>query len=232
MPERILVIDDDPSVHEVVSVYLEHSGYVVYSALSGREGLELAGLKQPSLIVLDLMLGDLSGREVCTMVRQRSDVPILMLSAVGSSEERVAGLELGADDYLVKPFSPRELVARVKALLRRAGGSQTPLGQTLVFDGGHLQIDTLQHLVSVHVSVVELTQSEYKLLLALAHYPGRVYSRLELVNRVQGHDYAGYERTIDAHVKNLRRKLEADPADPRYVQTVRGTGYRLAKDPG
>ena len=228
MHERILVIDDDPSVHDVVRAYLERDGYIVYSAMSGKDGLDLTRLKQPSLIVLDLMLPDVGGEQICTDVRRRSDVPILMLTAAGSTEERVSGFALGADDYLVKPFSPRELLARVKALLRRAGDGQAPLGQTLSFDGGRLEIDTVRHEVSVDGEVRELTPSEYKLLLSLAQYPGRVYSRYELINRVQGHDFAGYERTVDAHVKNLRRKIEPDAAHPRWVQTVHGVGYRLA----
>jgi DNA-binding response OmpR family regulator len=232
MHERILVVDDDPSVHEVVRAYLERDGYIVYSAMSGQEGLDLTQLKQPSLIVLDLMLPDVGGEQICADVRRRSDVPILMLSAVGSPEDRVAGFALGADDYLVKPYSPRELVARIKALLRRSGTGESPLGRTLTFDDGRLEIDTVRHEVAVEGEVKELTHSEYKLLLALAQYPGRVYSRYELVNRVQGHDFAGYERTVDAHVKNLRRKIEKDPAKPRYIETVRGVGYRLGVSAG
>jgi DNA-binding response OmpR family regulator len=231
MHERILLVDDDPSVHEVVRAYLERDGYIVYSAMSGREGLDLTQLKQPALIVLDLMLPDLSGEEICADVRRRSDVPILMLTARGTAEERVAGFGIGGDDYVVKPFSPRELVARIKALLRRSSDGQAPLGKTLSFDGGSLRIDTLRHEVAVHDEVRELTPSEYKLLLALAQYPGRVYSRYELINRVQGYDFAGYERTVDAHIKNLRRKIEPHPAEPRFVLTVRGVGYRLGTAP-
>jgi DNA-binding response OmpR family regulator len=227
MHERILVIDDDPSIQEVVRAYLERDGYTVYSALSGEEGLELIHMKQPALIVLDLMLPDVGGVEICTDVRKRSDVPIIMLSARGASADRVAGFALGADDYLVKPFSPRELVARIKALLKRAGNGQAPLGQFLSFDGGTLKIDTIRHEVEVEGEVRDLTPTEYKLLLTLAQYPGRVYSRYELINRVQGYDFAGYERTVDVHVKNLRRKLEPDTAKPRYIETVRGVGYRL-----
>jgi DNA-binding response OmpR family regulator len=227
MHERILVIDDDPSIQEVVRAYLERDGYTVYSALTGEEGLELIHMKQPALIVLDLMLPDVGGVEICTDVRKRSDVPIIMLSARGASADRVAGFALGADDYLVKPFSPRELVARIKALLKRAGTGQAPLGQYLSFDGGALKIDTIRHEVEVEGEVRELTPTEYKLLLTLAQYPGRVYSRYELINRVQGYDFAGYERTVDVHVKNLRRKLEPDAAKPRYIETVRGVGYRL-----
>jgi DNA-binding response OmpR family regulator len=229
--QRILVIDDDPSVHDIVRAYLEREGYLVYSATNGRDGLDLTHLKQPALIVLDLNLPDVKGDQICTDVRLRSDVPILMLTAAGGLDDRVAGFAIGADDYLVKPFSPRELVARVQALLRRAGSGQTPLGRKLSFDQGALEIDTVRHEVAVEGTVRDLTPSEYKLLFALAQYPGRVYSRFELINRMQGHDFAGYERTVDAHVKNLRRKVEPDPSRPRYVQTVRGVGYRLGADP-
>jgi DNA-binding response OmpR family regulator len=228
MNERILIIDDERSIHEVVRAYLERDGFIVYSASNGREGLELALSKPPALIVLDLMLPDLSGEEICKEVRSRSDVPILMLTAKSSEDQRVAGLSLGADDYLVKPFSPRELVARIKAILRRSSGGEMPLLEQLRFDEGRLVIDDVRHEVLIDGEPVELTASEYKLLSALAQYPGRVYSRYELINRVQGHDFEGYERTIDAHVKNLRHKIEADHGHPRYVETVHGVGYRLA----
>ncbi len=227
--KKIVVIDDEPSVQEVARAYLERDGYVVYTAGSGSEGLMLAERTKPGLIVLDLMLPDVSGEEVCREIRSRSDVPIVMLTAKAAEEERIEGLLLGADDYLVKPFSPRELVARVRAVLRRSRGGETPLVQTLRFDEGRLEIDTVEHRVSSQGNDVDLTPNEYKLLVTLARYPGRVYSRLELVNHVQGYDYEGYERTIDVHVKNLRKKIERDPAHPRYVQTVTGVGYRLAR---
>ena len=227
MNERILIVDDEPSIHEVVRAYLERDGFIVYSASDGRQGLELAMSKRPQLVVLDLMLPDVSGEEICRQLRERSDVPILMLTAKTTEDQRVAGLQLGADDYLTKPFSPRELVARVKAILRRAGKGEMPLVEVLHFDAGRLQIDTVRHEVRVGGEPVDLTPSEYKLLLALAQYPGRAYSRFELINRVQGHDFEGYERTIDAHVKNLRHKIEPDPHKPRYVETVQGIGYRL-----
>jgi DNA-binding response OmpR family regulator len=225
--ERILIIDDEPSVHEVVRAYLERDGFIVYSARDGAEGLELAMTKRPDLLVLDLMLPDVSGEEICKQVRGRSDVPILMLTAKISEDQRVAGLQLGADDYLVKPFSPRELVARVKAILRRSTGGEMPLTELLRFDDGRLVIDDVRHEVLIAGEPVELTPTEYKLLLALAQYPGRAYSRFELVNRVQGHDFEGYERTIDAHIKNLRHKIEPDQHKPSYVETVHGVGYRL-----
>jgi DNA-binding response OmpR family regulator len=178
---------------------------------------------------LDLMLPDMTGEEIARQIRSRSDVPILMLTAKASEDERIAGLALGADDYLVKPFSPRELVARVRAVLRRSQGAETPLVETLSFDGGALEVDTVSHEVRRDGKVVDLTPNEYKLLVTLARYPSRVYSRFELINHVQGYEYEGYERTIDAHVKNLRKKIEPDPRRPRYVETVFGVGYRLAK---
>ena len=226
---KIVVIDDEPSVQDVVRAYLEKDGFQVFVAGNGADGLALAERMKPALIVLDLMLPDISGEAICADIRGRSDVPILMLTAKASADERVAGLVSGADDYLVKPFSPRELVARVRAVLRRTQGIESPLVATLSFDGGRLEIDTVQHFVKRDGAVVDLTPSEYKLLTALARYPGRAYSRFELIDRVLGDDFEGYERTIDVHVKNLRKKIEPDPAHPRYVETVSGIGYRLAK---
>ena len=227
MNERVLVVDDEASVQEVVRAYLERDGFIVDSAMDGRTALESIERKPPQLIVLDLMLPDVSGEEIAARVRERSDVPILMLTAKTAEEQRLRGFELGADDYLVKPFSPRELTARVKAVLRRAGDGEAPLSAVSTFDDGRLRIDELRHEVQRDGALVELTPTEFKLLLTLSGYPGRVYSRFELINRIQGTDFEGYERTIDAHVKNLRRKLEPDPAHPRYVQTVHGIGYRL-----
>ena len=227
MNERILIVDDEPWVHEVVRAYLEREGFIVYGASDGREALDLALTKRPDMVVLDLMLPDVSGEEVCRELRERSDVAILMLTAKSGELERVAGLGLGADDYVTKPFSPLELVARVKAVLRRTAGGEMPLVELLRFDDGRLVIDSVRHEVRIGGAPVDLTPSEYKLLLSLAQYPGRAYSRFELINRVQGHDFEGYERTIDAHIKNLRRKIEPDPAKPRYVETVHGIGYRL-----
>ena len=227
--KKVVVIDDEPSVQEVVRGYLERDGYLVYVAGNGTEGLALAERMNPGLIVLDLMLPDMAGEEICRQIRDRSDVPILMLTAKSGEEERIRGLGLGADDYLTKPFSPRELVARVGAILRRSSNAETPLVETLSFDDGRLEIDTVGHEVLVAGVPVDLTPNEYKLLVTLARYPGRVYSRFELINHVQGYEFEGYERTIDVHVKNLRKKIESDPRHPHYVQTVVGTGYRFAK---
>jgi DNA-binding response OmpR family regulator len=229
---NIVVIDDEQSVRDVVRGYLENDGFVVFVAADGREGLALAARVKPALIVLDLMLPDISGDEICREIRTRSDVPILMLTARASEDDRVSGLVLGADDYLTKPFSPRELVARVHAVLRRARGAKMPLVEVLSFDEGALEIDTVQHEVRRNGATVDLTPNEYKLLVTLARFPGRVYTRYELVTHVQGSDFDGDERTIDAHVKNLRKKIEPDPRRPRYVLTVVGSGYRLAKTQG
>jgi DNA-binding response OmpR family regulator len=225
---RILVVDDEPSMHEVVRAYLEREGFAVVVAENGRDGLALAERFRPELVVLDLMLPDLRGEELCREIRRRSDVPIIMLTAKSSEDDRVAGLEQGADDYLVKPFSPRELVARVKTVLRRSKATEQPLVGLLAFDDGALSIDPLRRDVKVRGQLADLTPSEYGILVSLARYPGRVYSRSELIERLRGWDFRGGERTIDAHVKNLRQKIELDPSRPSYVETVYGLGYRLA----
>ncbi len=225
----VLVVDDEGKIRDVVCSYLEHEGYAVLQADSGQRAMESVARARPDLVVLDLMLPDLSGEEVARSLRSVSDVPIIVLSAKAGAEDRVAALRSGADDYVVKPFSPRELVARVEAVLRRTnGGSSTKI---LAFGGGLLEIDQDQRVVSVDGKPVELTRSEFDLLVALALAPGRVYSRYELITRVQGYDYDGYERTVDAHVKNLRRKLGDDPRDPRFIATVTGVGYRLTAMP-
>jgi DNA-binding response OmpR family regulator len=229
MTERILLIDDDVTVHEVARPYLERAGYLVYSATNGRDGIDMNLIRDPGLLILDLMLPDMSGEAVLREVRGRSEVPVLMLSGNAGMDERVHGLLIGADDYMTKPFSPRELVARVKALLRRSDGKAAH-PDVLVFEGGTLRIDVVRHEVRVEDERRNLTPSEYNLLLTLAEHPGRVYSRGELAYRARGHDFEGYERTVDAHVKNLRRKIEKDPLHPRFVETVRGVGYRLCAE--
>ena len=182
-------------------------------------------LHQFDLVILDLMLPKLPGEKVCRIIRDTSDVPIIMLTAKGEVEDRIVGLELGADDYLIKPFSPRELVARVRALLRRAHIDSEP--QREVLDFGGLTIDLNGHKVLVNDEEIDLTASEFKLLTTLSRYPGRVYSRMELVEKVLGYDFEGYERTIDSHVKNLRAKIGDDPRNPRWIYTVHGVGYRF-----
>jgi two-component system, OmpR family, response regulator RegX3 len=227
--DRILIIDDDAVVHDVARASLERGGYIVDSAAGGGEGLALAASRCPALIVLDLGLPDMAGETVLREVRRRSPVPILVLSAKGRMEERVRGLDLGADDYMAKPFSPLELVARIEAILRRAGGEPGPRA-LWTFDGGRLEIDTVRHEVRVDGEPRGVTRSEFDLLLVLAQEPGRLYSRGEIAYRLRGYHFDGDERLIDVHVRNLRRKIEKDPGHPRYVKTVRGTGYRLGVD--
>jgi len=225
----ILVVDDERKIRDLVRSYLEREGYAVLVADSGQRALEAVERAHPDLVVLDLMLPDVSGEEVARSVRDHSDVPIIMLTAKAGEDDRVTGLRLGADDYLVKPFSPRELVARVEAVLRRASGGAANGAMSL--DEGRLVIDREAREVLVAGRTVPLTRSEFDLLLALASHPGRVFSRYELITKVQGYDFDGYERTIDAHVKNLRRKLGDDPRNPRYVLTVMGVGYKFGVKP-
>ncbi len=224
----VLVVDDEHKIRDVVRTYLEHDGYAVFVAATGEEALESAQRLEPDLVVLDLMLPDLPGEEVARSLRAISDVPIIMLTAKASEDDRVSGLHLGADDYLAKPFSPRELVARVEAVLRRAKGTDP---EVCSFDDGGLRIDSARREVCVEGRPVTLTRSEFDLLTTLATRPGRVWSRYELMTRVQGYDFDGYERTINAHVKNLRRKLGDDPHKPRFVATVVGVGYKLDVTP-
>lgn len=221
----VLVVDDERKIRDLVRSYLEHEGYSVLVAESGERALEVVERAHPDLLVLDLMLPDLSGEEVARSLRSHSDVPIIMLTAKVGEEDRVNGFRVGADDYLIKPFSPRELVARVEAVLRRARG--TAASDVASFDEGTLVIDRGSREVTVRDEQIELTRSEFDLLLALSSHAGRVFSRYELITKVQGYDFEGYERTIDAHVKNLRRKLGDDPRQPRYVLTVTGVGYKL-----
>jgi DNA-binding response OmpR family regulator len=222
---RILLVEDEKAIRDAVSAYLEREGYWVSCAADGREALEQFSKHRFDLIVLDLMLPVVSGERVCQAIRDVSDTPIIMLTAKGELEDRVTGLELGADDYLVKPFSPRELVARVRALLRRAHVTDEPQRDQLEY--GPLRIDTAAHKAFLDGNELDLTASEFKLLTTLARYPGRVYSRMELVEKVLGYDFEGYERTIDSHVKNLRAKMGDDPREPRFIWTVHGVGYRF-----
>lgn len=220
------MVEDEPGIRKVVRAYLERAGYEVLEVSRGEEALEAAARQRPALVVLDLMLPGMSGEEVCRRLRQESDVPVIMLTARAGEEDRVSGLGLGADDYVVKPFSPRELVARVRAVLRRAG---RPEGEPL--RRGDLVIDPGRRLVTRSGEVVPLTPSEFRLLYALAREPGRVFTREELAARIAGEDFEGFDRTVDVHVKNLRRKL-GDPARrPRYIASVYGVGYRFTGGP-
>ncbi len=227
---RILIVDDEDKIAGVVAAYLEREGYQVFTAGNGRAAIALFRETEPDAVILDLMLPDFPGEEVCRMIREVSDTPVLMLTAKSAEEYRLEGFSLGADDYISKPFSPRELVARLKAVLRRAN-KNSPSGP-IIFGIGDLTIDEERHQVTRGGAAVNLTPTEFKLLSTLASSPGRVFSRLELINRVQGYDFEGYERTIDAHMKNLRQKLGEDPKNPRYLLTVFGVGYKFGSPAG
>jgi DNA-binding response OmpR family regulator len=224
---RILVVDDEPTILDSVGYALQREGFEVSSARDGAEGLRLAREESPDVIVLDVMLPGLSGREVCRQLRSESDVPILMLSARGGEIDRVLGLELGADDYVTKPFSLAELVSRIRALLRRRELDRTHRDALRI---GDLELDLAAHDARIDGARVHLTPSEFRLVAFLATAPGRAFSRAELVRHLWETEYTGGERAVDAHVVNLRRKLERDPAEPRRLVTVRGIGYALATE--
>ncbi len=222
----VLVVDDEPKIVSVVTSYLENAGYDVCTAGSGREALEQFAQRSPHFVVLDLMLPDLSGEEVCAVLRKGSRVPILMLTAKAGEEDILRGLDMGADDYLTKPFSPRQLVARVGAILRRTRETPEPLHNILRFEGG-LTVNLAARKVLSLEQEVTLTPHEFDILALMARHPGQVFSRSQLIVGAMGHDYDGYDRVIDTHIKNLRQKLEADPKSPCYIQTVYGVGYRF-----
>lgn len=224
MPHTILIVEDELKIRELLRGYFEREGFAVVTTGSGAEAITLAGSAAPDLILLDLRLPDVSGEAVAAEVRQRSRTPILVLTAKAAEEDRIRGLELGVDDYVTKPFSPREVVLRAQAILRRSGVEGE--GGPVSFGDGRLTIDDARHEVTVDGVAVELTATEFGLLAALASAPGRVYARAELLNRVRGYEVAS-ERTVDSHIRNLRRKLEVDPAHPTIVETVLGVGYRL-----
>lgn len=221
----VLVVDDEAKIRELVGAYLRREGYHVLLAGDGVAALQAAERLRPDLLILDLGLPDVPGEELLRLLRSSTDIPVIMLTARAGEEDRIAGLRQGADDYVTKPFSPRELVARVEAVLRRAGGGLADRVPT--YAGRRLAIDPERREVTLDGARVELTRSEFDLLVVLSSRPGRAWSRYELVTRLQGHDYDGYERTVDAHVKNLRRKLSDDPRRPTFVLTVPGIGYKF-----
>jgi DNA-binding response OmpR family regulator len=227
MAPKILVVDDEKRLVTLVEAYLHQEGYGVITASNGQEALHLARQEKPDLILLDIMMPEMDGFEFIQAHRREADTPIILLTARIEEEDHVIGLELGADDYVTKPFRPRELVARVRAVLRRTGKSLTPAEVLRV---GEISLDREGHLVKVAEELVDLTPSEFDLLGALMSTPGRVFSRMELLDRIQGVAYEGYERTIDVHIKNLRSKIERDSRNPRYIETVYGIGYRFARE--
>ncbi len=224
--DKILVVDDEPRIVRLLRAYLEKAGFQVVVAYDGREAMAAFRHEKPNLVILDLMLPELDGFEICKIVRKESDAPIIMLTARIDEDDRVLGLELGADDYVTKPFSPREVVARVKAVLRRVQGDRrkTPIRV------GDLELDPESYTVTLRGEPVTLTPTEFELLHTLMDQPGRVFTRLQLLEQLQGYAYEGYERTIDAHIKNLRKHLGDSPRNSRYILTVHGVGYKFAEE--
>jgi len=227
MNEMILVVDDEPKILKLARDYLERDGYRVVSAADGATAMATARHERPDLIVLDLNLPEMDGLDVCRALRRESDIPIIMLTARVDETDRLIGLELGADDYITKPFSPRELVARVRAVLRRVQGG---VHQPGLIRAGDLEIDLNGHRVTRAGETIQLTRTEFNLLAILAQHPGQTFNRSQLLDRLHGVAHEGFDRSIDAHVKNLRRKLEINPIDPRYVLTVYGVGYKFTDE--
>jgi len=226
MTKKILVVDDEKKIVDILKAYLERDGYQVIAAYDGRSALELARSNSPDLIILDLMLPEVSGWDVCRELRKESDVPVIMLTARDDTTDKIIGLELGADDYVTKPFDPKEIISRVRAVLRRSEGKAVPKATIKV---GEIMIDTNKRLVHRGDRKIELTPIEFELLRVMAENPGQVYSRMQLLDKVQGYAYEGYERTIDSHIKNLRKKLELDLEHPIYIITIYGVGYKLGE---
>jgi DNA-binding response OmpR family regulator len=226
MPSTILIVEDDPTTTDFVRMYLRRDGHTVLSAADGEEGLRIARERKPDLVVLDLMLPKLDGLEVCRALRQESDVAIVMLTARVDELDRLMGLNIGADDYTTKPFSPRELAARVRAVLRRTARLSDDSDPKEIAIGG-LTLDIPRHIALVDGKQVRLTPTELRLLRSLMAEPGRIFSREQLFSRVFGDEFEGFDRTVDTHVSNLRRKLEGSAAHPKYIQTVYGAGYRF-----
>ena len=224
MNEMVLVVDDEPKIAKLARDYLERSGFHVATAADGDAALAAVRRERPDLVVLDLNLPGSDGLDVCRAIRRDTDVPIIMLTARADETDRLIGLELGADDYVTKPFSPRELVARVRAVLRRVHGGVRQPGLVRV---GDLEIDLEGHRLAQSGSGVDLTRMEFNVLATLAQSPGQTFSRTQLLDRLHGYAYEGYDRSVDSHVKNLRRKIEPDPAEPKYVLTVYGIGYKF-----
>jgi DNA-binding response OmpR family regulator len=228
MSRKILIVDDDRKTVDLLRLYLEKDGYQVLTAHDGRQALELTRQRRPNLIVLDLMLPSVDGLDVCRILRAETDTPIIMLTARTTEDDKLLGLDLGADDYITKPFSPREVVARVRVVLRRAGAEREQEPAMVHFR--QLTVDFVGHAARLRGEPLRLTPKEFKLLETLIKQPGRAWSRLDLLEQVFGFDYEGLERTVDVHVMNLRRKIEHDPARPEYIQTVYGVGYKFAEE--
>ncbi|HUV27053.1 MAG: response regulator transcription factor [Anaerolineales bacterium] len=225
MPKTILIVDDEKRILSLLKAYLEQQGFGVATAANGKDALFVARQEKPDLIILDVMMPEMDGYEFMRQHRKERETPIILLTARVDEDDKVIGLELGADDYVTKPFSPRELTSRVRAVLRRTGQS---LPQSEVFRQGGVTLDRDSHLVTLDEEIVDLTPSEFDLLAVLMSAPGRTFTRLELLDQIQDTAFVGYARTIDVHIKNLRAKIEQNPRQPRYIETVYGVGYRFA----
>lgn len=223
----VLVVEDDPKIANVIRIYLENAGYRVIHVVKGRDALSLAAKDLPLLVVLDLMLPDMDGETICQELKEMGDIPVIMLTSKASEEERVAGFALGADDYVVKPFSPREFVCRVKSVLKRVGKERISGTVQLSFNNGQLVLDGQSYRVMREGVPVSLTSTEFKILFTLSSNPQKVFTRDELVLKALGYQFEGYERSIDAHIKNIRQKIENDSKKPIFIQTVYGVGYRF-----
>ncbi len=228
MVAPVLIVEDDTKLARIVKAYLEGADFRTVHASSCKEALQKAEAELPLAVILDLGLPDGSGEELCQSLKELGDFPVIMLTAKSSEDERIAGFALGADDYMVKPASPRELVCRLRAVLKRYERSSMSPESLLAFNGGALVLDSLRHQIALDSHVISVTPTEFKLLFTLALSPGRTFTRDELVSRVLGHQFEGYDRSIDAHVKNLRQKIETNPREPEYLKTVYGVGYLFA----
>lgn len=226
--EKILIVDDEPGILKLLSAYLLREKYRVQTADTGNQGLLLFHSWQPELVILDLMLPDISGEHLCQAIRKEGNIPILMLTAKAGEQNVINGLAIGADDYMTKPFSPREVVARIRTLFRRLNPGSMPRADILLFDADRLQVHLVKQNVVKDSRPVSLTSLEYRLLAAMACSPGHTFTREELIGKTMNEDYDGYDRTIDVHIKNLRQKIEDNPKEPRYILTVYGVGYKMA----
>lgn len=225
--KKVLIVDDENKIVEVIKSYLEKEGAIVFEAYEGNQALEIFEKINPDLIVLDLMLPDMTGEEICSIIRKKSRVPIIMLTAKIDEKSIISGLHIGADDYITKPFSPRELIARIYAIFRRLNEEVVPLSNEISFNDDDLVIDMLKKEIRKNGENIALTSKQYKILMTLLKYPNKTFTREELISTALGDDYDGYDRNVDTHIKNIRQKIETNPREPQYIITVHGTGYRF-----
>lgn len=228
-PKTVLLVDDEPKIVEVLKSYFENAGYAVIVAYDGVSAMSQFEKSAPTLIVLDLMLPDMTGENICRMIRQKSRVPIMMLTAKVEEEDILRGLNIGADDYVTKPFSPRQVIARAEAILRRVTTEAVPLASEITFHGQELVIDSLRQEVHKNGELINLTPNEYKILMTFIKYPQKTFTRDELIAFALGDEFEGYDRVIDTHIKNIRQKIESDSKNPKYILTAHGIGYKFGQ---